>query len=95
MIIFKSCPVGPNEIFFSYFTYLFLERGEGKEKERERNIDMREIHQSVASHPPPTGALAHNPGMCPDWELNQLLLSLQAGAQSTEPHQPVLNVFFK
>ena len=22
----------------------------------------------VASHRPPTGDLAHNPGMCPDWE---------------------------
>ena len=25
----------------------------------------------VASHVAPTGDLAHNPGMCPDWELNQ------------------------
>ena len=24
----------------------------------------------VASHAPPTGDLAYNPGMCPDWELN-------------------------
>ena len=24
----------------------------------------------VASHAPPTGDLAHNPGMCPDWESN-------------------------
>ena len=24
----------------------------------------------VASHTPPTGDLAHNPGMCPGWELN-------------------------
>ena len=31
-----------------------------------------EKHQSVvASHMAPTGDLAHNPGMCPDWELNQ------------------------
>ena len=30
------------------FIYLFLERGEGREKERERNIDVREKHQSVA-----------------------------------------------
>ena len=30
-----------------------------------------EIYQSDASHtPPPTGDLAHNPGMCPDWEPN-------------------------
>ena len=42
----------------------------------------------VASHMPPTGDLACNPGMCPDWELNGQPFSLQAGAQSTEPHQP-------
>ena len=38
----------------------------------------------------PTGDLAGNPDMCPDWELNQRPFSLQAGAQSTEPHQPGL-----
>ena len=47
--------------FFSRF-YLFLERGEEKEKEGEK-------HQYVvASHAPPTGNLACNPGMCPDWK---------------------------
>ena len=30
--------------FFLDFIYLFLERGEGKEKERERNIDVQEKH---------------------------------------------------
>ena len=48
-----------------------------------------EIHQCVvASHVPPTGDLACKPGMCPDWELNQPSFGSQAGAQSTEPHQP-------
>ena len=28
------------KIFFKDFIYLFLERGEGREKERERNIDV-------------------------------------------------------
>ena len=37
------------------FIYLFLERGEGGEKERKRNIDMPEKHGSVASCTPPTG----------------------------------------
>ena len=37
---------------------------------------------------PPTGDLAHNPGMCPDWELNQWPFDPQASTQSTEPHQP-------
>ena len=51
--------------FLDYlFIYLFLERGEG---EREGKI-----HQCmVASFVPPTGDLACNPGMCPDWELNR------------------------
>ena len=41
------------------------------------------------SHTPhPTGDLARNPGMCPDWESKQRPFALQAGAQSTEPHQP-------
>ena len=38
----------------------------GREGEREG-----EIHQCVVASPaPPTGDLASNPGMCPDWELN-------------------------
>ena len=44
----------------------------------------------VASHAPPTGGLAHNLGMCPDWESNQQPFGLQASTQSTEPHQPGL-----
>ena len=38
----------------------------------------------------PTGDLAHNPGMCPDWELNQQPFGLQANDQSTEPYHPGL-----
>ena len=64
------------------FIYLFLERREGREKEGEK-------HQCVAaSWVPPTGDLAWNPGMCPDWELNQRPFGSQANAQSTELHQP-------
>ena len=44
------------------------------------------------SHAPPTGDLAYKPGMCPDWESNWRPFGLQAGAQSTEPHQPGLDV---
>ena len=69
------------KVVFFLRVYLFLDRGEGREKEREK-------HQCVvASGVPLTGDLARNPGMCPDWELNQQPLGLQAGAQSTEPHQ--------
>ena len=44
----------------------------GREGEREK-------HQCVvASHAPPTGDLARNPGMCPDWESNQQHFGSQA-----------------
>ena len=72
-------------VFFKDFSYLFLETGKGREKERERNIYVREKHDRCMS---PAGDLAHNSGMCPDWELSQQPLSSQAGTQSTEPHQP-------
>ena len=39
------------------------------------------------SHPP-TGDLACNQGMCPDWESNQRPFVSEFGTQSTEPHQP-------
>ena len=69
------------QFFLKSFFILFLERGRG-EKERERNISM------WLPLVPPTGDLAHNPGMCPDWELNQDPLVQQASTQFTEPHQP-------
>ena len=81
-------------IFFSFYLfiffnviYLFLDRREGREKERERNISV------FASHVPTSRDLPNNPGMCPDWESNQWPFASQAGAQSTEPHQPGL-IFF-
>ena len=64
---------------------LLLERAREGEREGETHQCM------VASHTPPTGDLAYNLGMCPDWELNQWPFGLQAGTQSTEPHQPGLN----
>ena len=38
-----------NLFAFKDFIYLFLERGEGREKEMKRNISVREKHWSVAS----------------------------------------------
>ena len=68
--------------FLKDFVYLFLERGREGERERKK-------HQCVvASQVPPTGDLAYNPGMCPDWEQNQQPFGSQAGTQSTEPYQP-------
>ena len=45
------------------FIYLFLERGEGREKESERNISVWLPLMHL-----PTVGLAHNPGVCPDGE---------------------------
>ena len=66
--------------FFQDFIYLFLERVEGRERGRETSI-------CGCLYTPPAGDVAHNPGMCPEWELNQQLFGLQASTQSTEPHQ--------
>ena len=64
--------------------YLFIFRERGREGERKG-----EKHQCVvASHVLPSGDLACNPGMCPDWELNQWPFSMPADTQSTEPQQP-------
>ena len=52
--------------FFFLRFYLFLFRGDGMEKERKRNINVW-----LPLGVPPTGDLACNPGMCPDWESNQ------------------------
>ena len=79
---------------FKDFVYLFLEGGEGREKETERNIDVWEIHELVASCMPLAGDLARNPGMYPDWELNQQPFGSQASTQSTEPHQTGLNISY-
>ena len=65
-----------------FYLFLFLERGEGWKKGREISV--------VASRVPPTGDVARNPGMCPDWESNWRPFGSQASAQSTEPHRPGL-----
>ena len=69
-------------MFFKDFIYLFLERRREGIREGEKH------HCVVASCAPPTGGLACNPGMCPDWESNQGPFGLQASAQSTGLHQP-------
>ena len=47
-----------------------LERGGGRERGRERNVRVREKHQSVASHPCSDWDTTHNLGVCPDPELS-------------------------
>ena len=86
-----SFRMGSNFLSFSlerFYLFIFRERGWEGEREGEK-------HQCVVvSQVPPTGDLAHNPGMCPDWELNWQPLGSQAGTQSTEPHQPGLIYLF-
>ena len=41
-------------------------------------------------HVSPTGDLAYNPSICPDWELNRQPFGSQAHTQSTELRQPGL-----
>ena len=73
-----------------FLKILFIFRERGREGEREG-----EEHQCVvASCMPPTGALAHIPGMCPDWESNLWPFGSQACTQSTEPRQPGLYLKF-
>ena len=71
--------------FINLFLFIyFLERGKEGEREGEK-------HQCVVpSHTPPTGDLACNQGMCPDWESNGQHRGSQAYSQSTELHQPGL-----
>ena len=60
--------------FTDSFIIYFLERG----REGERG----EKHQcAVASRTLPTGDLALNPSMCPDWESNQQPSDSQTGTQ--------------
>ena len=75
-------------IFERFYLFIFLESGEGREKERERNICV------VDCHMPPTGDRAGNSGLCPDCELNRQPFGWQASTQSTEAHQPGLIFFY-
>ena len=68
--------------FLKKILFIFRQR----ERERERKGEKHRC--VVASRMPPTGDLAHNPGMCSDRESNQRPIGLQAVTQSTEPHQP-------
>ena len=54
----------PNLFLKDFIHFIFRQGGRDGEREGEK-------HQCVvASRVPPTGDLACNPGMCPDWELN-------------------------
>ena len=76
------------------FIYLFLERGEGREKERERNIDVREKRQSIASHTHPNWGSKPATWACAltgNWTCNLLVYRMML--QPTEPPgQGFLNI---
>ena len=74
-------------LILKIFIYLFLERGEGKETGKETSLCKRE---TVAPHMPQPGTWPANQAYALNWELNWRPFILQAGAQSTEPHQPGL-----
>ena len=74
-------PLVVNKWFLKNFIQLTIFR----QRERERG---KETSMCGCLSCAPTRDLAHNPGMCPDWESNQLPFGLQVGTQSTEPHQP-------
>ena len=78
-------------IYFYFYFILFLERERKGEREGEKQQCV------IASCTCPSGDLACNPGMCPDWESNQQLFGLQAGTQSTEPHQlgPFICIYYE
>ena len=79
--------------FFKDFYLFILERGEGREKKRERNIDVRNIHQLNLVHAP-TGEQTCNLGMCPDWESNQRPFTFWDDPKLTEPHGSGLELLF-
>ena len=56
-------------LFLIFSLFMFRERGMKREREGEKHPCVSCGWQT--SHMPPTGDLAHNPGTCPDWELNQ------------------------
>ena len=64
---FKSGNTNLLFLLFKKRFYLFLER-EGREKEGEKYQCV------VASHTPPTGDLACNPGMCPRLRIEPVTL---------------------
>ena len=68
---------------FYIFKSLF-ERG--REGERERESKGEKHRCVVARCVPPTGDLACNPVICPDWELNWRPFGSQASTQTSEPH---------
>ena len=78
-----------NKFFFPkkrFYIFIFIQREREGEREGEKhhNVWLPLTCPLLGTWP------THNPGMCPDWELNWRPFGSQAGTQSTEPHQPGL-----
>ena len=66
LVLSPTIAAFPTPFLDNFFCQQLFIRERGRKGEREG-----EKHQCVvAPHVPPNGDLAHNPGMCPDWELN-------------------------
>ena len=75
---------------FLFFTLILIwgliwESEEQRKKERERNIDVREKHQLVASYMHLTRDQTCSPSMCLDWMQTHNLLEYRRPLQPTEP----------
>ena len=76
--LYKCQPLPQWIVLFLKILFIYLlERREGREREREK-------HGSAASHTPPAGALACNPGWALTWNQNPNL-----SVCGTTPHPPV------
>ena len=75
--------------FLRFYLFIFRDRGGQGEKEQVK-------HQCVAaSRTPLTGDLARSLGMCSNWDSNQQPFDVQASIQSTKPHQPGLDSYWR
>ena len=73
-------------LFLIKILFIYFQRERVREGKREG-----EKHQRVVAFcMPPTGDLACNSGLCPDWELNLRPFGFQAGIQSTASQRPGL-----
>ena len=79
----ETIPSLPCKIYPEIFFLIFIFREGGREKEGEKHWCVRESTNCFSLAPNQGPAL--NPGMRPDWKLNQQPFSSQAGTQSHQP----------
>ena len=75
------------KFFWRFYLFIFRDMKGGRKTGRETSTC------GCLSRAPCWG-LTHNPGTCPDPEWKQQLFCLQAGTQSTEPHQTRPSFYF-